>query len=644
MLKINYLNYSAAAVLLLLILSMLIRGMTRGKQNRLFLSMMIMNLAASLLDSFSVAADNAHINQGLQVFLHCSYLFLHAAMTPLFMFYIITLTDTMFRLRQRKYSIYIHLIPLGYITVLLLTTPFTGRLFFYDQNNNYMHGPMFVTFYAAIIIYVAYIFWYIARYRRTLSKMQHMIITVIFTTELLGEVWQFFSHDVRVASFMYTLGIMLVSITIHRPEEFMDPVTGLDRYGKYVADMKRAFVNHKPCDIIMMNISNYVSVHTILGYERVCELMRQIALELVEICTAHGTEANLYYVENGCFRIVVDPDGDNIKPAAEDIARRMKESIDMGGMEMSLITYVCIVHCPDDVDDYLTLDAFGSDFHKKLPFTGTVTYASEILEKKHYDIMQEMDEIIENALANHNFMVYYQPIYSVNKKKFTSAEALLRLKDEKHGFISPELFIPAAEKNGAIHKIGIFVLEEVCRYIASEEFSRCGLEYIEVNLSVAQCMQSGLARNVLEIISRYGIDTKCINLEITETAASFAQNVLMENLKILSEAGIYFSLDDYGTGYSNMQRVVSLPLKIIKLDKTFTDYEKNPKMLIILENTVRMIKDMDMEIVAEGIETMEMANKYSDMKVEYIQGYYYSKPLPETDFTAFLMDKLTDAQ
>lgn len=643
MLKFNYLNYSSAAVLLLLILSMLIRGMTRGKENRLFLAMMVMNFIASLLDSFSVIADNAHTNRGLMVFLHCAYLFIHNSMTPLFMFYIISLTDTMFRLRQRKISFYLHLIPLGYNTILLLTTPFTEQLFYYDQNDTYLHGPLFATFYASTMIYVLLIIWYIIRYRRTLTKMQHIIITFIFITELLGEVWQLFSHEVRVATFVYTLGIMLISITIHRPEEFVDPVTGLDRYGKYVADMKRAFVNHKPCDIIMMNISNYVSVHTILGYEKVCELMRQISHDLMQICTDHGTEAILYYVENGCFRIVIDQDGDNIKPAAEDIARRMKESISFGGMDMSLITYVCIVHCPDDVDDYLTLDAFGSDFHKKLPFTGTVTYASEILEKKHYDIMQEMDEIIDNALANHNFMVYYQPIYSVVHKKFTSAEALLRLKDEKHGFISPEIFIPAAEKNGAIHKIGIFVLEEVCRYIASKEFKECGLEYIEVNLSVAQCMQSGLARNVLEIINRYGVDTRCINLEITETAASFAQNVLMENLKILSEAGIYFSLDDYGTGYSNMQRVVSLPLKIIKLDKTFTDYEKNPKMLIILENTVRMIKDMDMEIVAEGIETLEMANKYAEMKVEYIQGYYYSKPLPETDFTAFLMDNLAKA-
>lgn len=640
MFKINYLNYSSAAVLLLLILSMLIRGMTRGRQNKLFLGIMVMNFAAAILDSASAVADNAHKSHGLMIFLHCIYLFIHVAITPMFMFYVISLTDTMFRLRQNKVYMYMHLVPLGYIAVLLMTTPFTESTFLYNSKDEYVHGPLFITLYGAVAFYVVYIFWYIARYRKTLSKMQVSIITVIFVTEVLAEVWQFFSHELRVATFMYTLGIMLISISIHRPEEFMDPVTGLERYGKYVADMKRAFINHKPCDIIMMNISNYVSVHTILGYERVGELLRQIAEELVHICQSHGTEASLYYVENGCFRIVVDPDGDNIKPAADDIAKRMKESFDLNGMEISLVTYVCIVHCPDDVDDYLTLDAFGSDFHKKLPFTGNVSYASEILEKKHYDIMQEMDEIIENALANHNFMVYYQPIYSVNEGRFTSAEALLRLKDEKHGFISPELFIPVAEKNGAIHKIGTFVLEEVCRYIAGPEFKECGLEYIEVNLSVAQCMQSGLARNVLEIINRYGVDTKCINLEITETATSFAQNVLMENLKILSDAGIYFSLDDYGTGYSNMQRIVTLPLKIIKLDKTFTDYENNPKMLIILENTVRMIKDMKLEIVAEGLETKEMVEKYSSMKVDFIQGYYFSRPLPETDFTSFLMSNL----
>ena len=207
-------------------------------------------------------------------------------------------------------------------------------------------------------------------------------------------------------------------------------------------------------------------------------------------------------------------------------------------------------------------------------------------------------------------MVYYQPIYSVREQRFNSAEALLRLKDEKYGFISPEIFIPAAEKSGAIHKIGAFVLEEVCRFIASEEYKMLNIDYIEINLSVAQCMENNLASQVLETLDKYNVLPSQINLEVTETAASDSQKTMIENLSALNDAGISFSLDDFGTGYSNMRRIASLPLDIVKLDKSFADLEGNPRLQIVLHNTIKMIKDMDMQIVVEGVETENVVKQF----------------------------------
>ena len=126
------------------------------------------------------------------------------------------------------------------------------------------------------------------------------------------------------------------------------------------------------------------------------------------------------------------------------------------------------------------------------------------------------------------------------------------------------------------------------------------------------------------------------NLEITETAVSFGKNTLRTNLDKLTEAGVSFSLDDYGTGYSNMRRMIQLPLKIVKLDKSFVDEQSNPKMWIAIQNTVKMLKDMNMEIVVEGIETQSMAKQFADLNCDYIQGYYYSKPIPEDDFVEFI--------
>ena len=143
-------------------------------------------------------------------------------------------------------------------------------------------------------------------------------------------------------------------------------------------------------------------------------------------------------------------------------------------------------------------------------------------------------------------------------------------------------------------------------------------------------------------MKKYNVSPSSINLEITETADSHTQNIIAENMKTLLDAGFTFSLDDFGTGYSNMQRMASLPLKIVKLDKTFANFESNPRLLIVLQNIVKMLKDMNMEIVVEGVETKELVERFSMLECEFIQGFYYSRPLPKKDFIEFISSHVND--
>jgi EAL domain-containing protein (putative c-di-GMP-specific phosphodiesterase class I) len=180
------------------------------------------------------------------------------------------------------------------------------------------------------------------------------------------------------------------------------------------------------------------------------------------------------------------------------------------------------------------------------------------------------------------------------------------------------------------------VLEEVCKFVSSEEFKELGIDYIEVNLSVVQCMQKDLAKNVIATLKKYNVSPDKINLEITETAAAYSEQIMDANIQQLTQAGIKLSLDDFGTGYSNMERIASLPLHIVKLDKTFSNLEDSKNLMIVLKNTIRMIKDMDMKIVVEGVETQELVKRFSDFKCDYIQGYYFSRPIPKDEFVSFV--------
>ena len=445
-----------------------------------------------------------------------------------------------------------------------------------------------------------------------------------------------------VALFSNALGIMIMSMVIQRPEEIVDVITRLRKYSCYADDLKKVFINNNHIDIIFINIANYSSVYHILGYDETNKLLRRIGDYVTLLNKRIKAHANIYYLDHGRYRITVDAiNKSKTKKLAFKVNELFKNKLTSKNIDIALDAYICIARCPEDLEDFNSLMAFGSDFHNKIRNSGDVLIAEDLFKQREFSLINEMDDIIDRALEKGSLSVYYQPIYSVNERRFTSAEALVRLIDDRYGFVPPDLFIPVAERNGTIHKIGAFVFEEVCRFIASEDYKKTGLDYIEINLSVAQCMQNDLADNVLSTINKYNISVSQINLEITETAASYNFSALTENMAKLNNAGVSFSLDDFGTGYSNMERVASLPLKIVKLDRSFVNSQDKPKMCAFLENFIRMFKDMNMEIVVEGIETEHMVKRFSDLKCDFIQGYYYSKPVPQNEFVEFICQSQT---
>ena len=163
-----------------------------------------------------------------------------------------------------------------------------------------------------------------------------------------------------------------------------------------------------------------------------------------------------------------------------------------------------------------------------------------------------------------------------------------------------------------------------------------GLSYIEINLSVAQCLQFDLPATVGRLQEKYGVDPRHINFEITETMFDNLSEVMDRNLRELVRMGYSFSLDDYGIGYSNIHRLSKLPLNIIKIDKSLVDEMFTENGEVIIRNTVRMMQGIHKELVIEGVETRDEMEALAAMSCDFIQGYYYSKPLSAEDFIQFL--------
>lgn len=267
----------------------------------------------------------------------------------------------------------------------------------------------------------------------------------------------------------------------------------------------------------------------------------------------------------------------------------------------------------------------------------------QVMDKNMYCKKQEIDRIIEKALENDSFQVWYQPVLSVRDGKYHSAEALLRLNTPETGFVSPARIVAAAERSGAISRIDKAIITKVCAFINSDEFKKLGIDKIFVNLSVVECMMDNLSDIIIRNLAQRGVGTDRIGFEVTETVFSVKDENFLKNLQALADAGIELALDDFGTGFSNLYRLSGLPFSVIKLDKTLIDRLDDPKMHMIIEGTVKLINELNLSAIAEGVETDGQFKDISTLGVSEIQGYYLSRPLPQEDFTEFILRKNSES-
>ena len=363
----------------------------------------------------------------------------------------------------------------------------------------------------------------------------------------------------------------------------------------------------------------------------------------------------VYSVEEEVIGIIIDKNNYD-----EEEVRSLASKIEYGFTFNASVIHVTgtidMIYCPDEAKSVPELEDIFS-FMQRYRDRQQSFYRYDKNMYKEKERYSDILRILDNAINNDGFYMVYQPIYSVKKGDFHSAEALIRLKDNRTiGFISPEEFIPIAEKEGLIMKIGEIALSKVCEFSQRANLIGRGIEYIEINLSAVQCIDQGLARLLKDTVYKYGLPYNFLNLEITETAATSSGNMLNRNVEALRDMGASFSMDDFGTGYSNLAQMVDIQYELIKIDKSLiwccypeqrkkilmkTETEEKrdasiTKSVAVLTKIIELINDLKLKIVAEGVETKEMVDALSEKGVDYLQGYYFSKPLAEEEFLSFL--------
>ena len=240
---------------------------------------------------------------------------------------------------------------------------------------------------------------------------------------------------------------------------------------------------------------------------------------------------------------------------------------------------------------------------------------------------------MKNALQEKQFKIYFQPKYDLKTDEIVGAEALVRWQHPEKGFMSPGEFVPLFEKNGFITDLDLFIWEQCCQKMKEWRDKGKKVAPISVNVSRVDIYNPRLAEILLSMIQKYELSPKYLHLEITETAYTQNPEQLISTVQKLKKLGFMIEMDDFGTGYSSLNMLAELPIDILKLDMRFLQKEeKKNQGRSVLSFIISLAKWMDLQVVAEGVETKEQMQLLKSLNCEYAQGYYYAKPMPENQF------------
>lgn len=496
-----------------------------------------------------------------------------------------------------------------------------------ESRQMYTYGPAVTCVYVFVVIYIFAILSAIFILRKRINTRRALAVGIWMSVWIVAAVIQFINKDLLVAGFASALGILILFVIIENPEANLDRKIGC--FNSYALSVYLKYLMECKSDYYILEISIGDSKAFEEDGTKNSEWLQRVIALVDKYKDAYAFK-NIY-----SNVVIVSKDAEQLRVIGETILEMIPQ-VDAfcKGNTAILVT---ASEAFADVDDlFFFLDFVRSKYviGKDEIFVADESVVQRYKEK--YIIKKK----IEEALSEDRVEVFLQPIYSNKEKRFTSAEALLRIREKDGSLLSPGIFIPIAEESGQILELGERVVEKVCQFLRSTDAIKWGIQYIEVNLSVIQCEMKDLAERLISIVEKYEVNPKFINLEITETASISARTTLLRNMERLIEYGFTFSLDDFGKGESNLMYVVEMPVSIIKLDYDISKAFFNiPKAKSVVRAVVELAHGMKLQVVAEGIETQYEIDGMCQEGVDYIQGYFYAKPMPMEAFLLFIQSK-----
>lgn len=493
----------------------------------------------------------------------------------------------------------------------------------------YTFGPSVYVTYGVSLIFFVRVFYLMYKEKARMNPRRREAVCIWLAMWIGASQIQFMYTNLLIVGYAGAMGIMVLYLKLENPATNLDRKTGLFNSNALYQYAKELYAKEKDFPLLVIIFTNN-------AYKNVrLDKRAAIKMQIIEYLIKIPDVVTFKNAEDEYF--VAFTDVEKAEERIGKIRKRFQDSWDEDEESIVLPHWLYLPHANivSKAEHLLYLVRYVRREEKEFSEKVFFNIGHETVDEMRRE--HEVERLILEALEQDRVEVFYQPIFSTAEQRITSAEALVRIRDSEGKIVPPGMFIEIAEETGLIMKLGGAVFEKVCQFIKNHPLECYGMQYIEVNLSVIQCGYEHLAQDYIRIMEKYGIASKNINLEITESASTNAKMTLMKNMEELMKYGVKFSLDDFGTGQSNLNYIVDMPVDIVKFDRTMTNsYFENGKAKYVMEAAIHMIHGMNLEIVSEGIETAEQYQTMKDLGISHIQGYYFSKPLPEDEFIAFL--------
>lgn len=518
------------------------------------------------------------------------------------------------------------LIPYLIYAAFVFLNPLTHGIFTLDAVNGYARASISFSNYLIFYIYCGMGILFVLSNRKSISFLNRIVLyiypviaVIVVFIEQMQPVYVLTGTAAMCALLIIYLYLQNVRISI-------DQLTGLFNRSMLLKKLELHIKQNTPMSILVVSLRDFKFINDKFGQDQGDLFLKKIANYLTDTISHH----TVYRYSGDEFAIVlVNYDKKQLADVLNTLALRFNLLWKIENNSCKIQAKICVAQFPLSVTTLSeTVNSLEYALQKNTISNSIIFCNQEIthtINRKHL-----VANIMKDKIESNGFDVNYQCIFNTDKNRFIMAEALMRLHDDILGEISPDEFIPIAEQSGIIVAASYQLIEKVCIFIKKLLDKGIHFDGISINLSAVQFMQSDLFDNIIKIIRKYDVPPKKIKFEITESMMTSNYLEVTEFMDKMRSLGTLFALDDFGTGYSNFYHIVDLPFDYIKLDKSLiTKSMTSTKTAIFFESIVSTLKNMGLDVISEGVETQKQLDFAKYCHCDYIQGYYYSRPVGE---------------